>query len=128
MEEINLGASLGSQRPVFISSQLVAQEKEQLMALLKKYVDVFAWTYDEMPGLDLRLVVHSLNIDPGVKLVVQPARVFYIDVEVKITQEVKTLLAVGFIQPIQHLKWLSNIIPVKKKNGQIFDVVWTFAI
>ena len=98
------------------------------MALLKKYVDVFAWTYDEMPGLDLRLVVHSLNVDLGVKLVVQPARVFYIDVEVKITQEVKTLLAVGFIQPIQHLKWLSNITPVKKKNGQIFDVVWTFAI
>ena len=27
------------------------------MELLKRYVDVFAWTYDEMPGLDLRLVV-----------------------------------------------------------------------
>ena len=38
------------------------------MALLRKYVDVFAWTYDEMPGLDPRLVVHSLNMDPGVKL------------------------------------------------------------
>ena len=46
------------------------------MALLKKYVDVFAWTYGEMLGLDPRLVVHSLNVDPGVKLVVQPARVF----------------------------------------------------
>ena len=40
--EINLGAELGSQKPVFISSQLTAQEKEQLVALLKKYVDVFA--------------------------------------------------------------------------------------
>ena len=28
-------------------------------------------------------------------------------------------MAVGFIKPIQHLKWLSNIVPVKKKNGQI---------
>ena len=55
------------------------------MALLEKYVDVFAWTYGEMLGLDPRLVVHSLNVDPGVKLVVQPARVFHTDVEAQIT-------------------------------------------
>ena len=48
---------LGSQKPVFISSQLTTQEREQLVALLKKYMDVFAWTYDEMPGLDPGLVV-----------------------------------------------------------------------
>ena len=29
------------------------------------------------------------------------------------------MLAAGFIKPIQHPRWLSNIIPVKKKNGQI---------
>ena len=40
------------------------------MALLEKYVDVFTWTYDEMPGLNPGLVVYSLNVDPGVKLVV----------------------------------------------------------
>ena len=78
------------------------------MALLKKYVDVFIWTYDEMPSLD-----------PGVKPVVQPARLFHTDIEAQITQEVKKLLAAGFIKSIQHPKWLSNIVPVKKKNGQI---------
>jgi hypothetical protein len=31
---------------------------------------------------------------------------------------VKKLLAAGFIKPIQHPQWLSNIVPVKKKNGQ----------
>ena len=92
LKEINLGAKLGSQKPVFISSQLTIQEKEQLVTLLKEYIDVFAWTYDEMPGLDPGLVIHALNIDPGVA---------------------------GFIKPIQHPKWLSNVVPVKKKNGQI---------
>ena len=29
------------------------------------------------------------------------------------------LLATGFITPTQHPCWLSNIVPVKKKNGQI---------
>ena len=119
LREINLGAELGSQKPVFINSQLIAQENEQLVALLKKYVDVFAWTYDKMLGLDPRLVVHSFNIDLGVKLVVQPARVFHTDVKAQITQEVKKLLAAGFIKPIQHPRWLSNIVPMKKKNDQI---------
>ena len=118
LKEINLGAELGSQKPVLISSQLTIQEKEQLVTLLKEYMDVFAWTYDEMPGLDLGLVVHGLNVDPGVKPVIQPARVFHTDVETQITQ-VKKLLAAGFIKPIQHPKWLSNVVPVKKKNGQI---------
>ena len=29
------------------------------------------------------------------------------------------MLAAGFIKPIQHPHWLSNIVLVKKKNGQI---------
>ena len=100
LEEVNLGASLGSPKPVFISSQLTTQEKEQLVALLKRYVNVFAWTYDKMLGLNPGMVVHSLNVDSGVKLVVQPARVFHTEVVAQITWEVKKLLAVGFIKPI----------------------------
>ena len=95
----------------------MAQEREQLVALLQKYRDVFAWTYDEMPGLDPRLVVHSLSVDPGIRPVVQPARVFHTEVEAQIIQEVKKLITAGFIKPIQHPKWLSNIVPMKKKNG-----------
>ena len=95
----------------------MAQEREQLVALLQKYRDVFAWTYDEMPGLDTGLVVHSLSVDPGIRPVVQPARVFHTEVEAQIIQEVKKLITAGFIKPIQHPKWLSNIVPMKKKNG-----------
>ena len=53
-----------------------------------------------MPGLDPGLVVHSLNVDSRVKLVIQLAKVFHTDVEAQITQEVKKLLVVGFIKPI----------------------------
>ena len=54
---------------------------EQLVELVKRYVDVFVWTNDKILGLDLGLVVHSLNVDPGVKSVVQPTRVFHTEVE-----------------------------------------------
>jgi hypothetical protein len=72
-----------------------------------------------MPGIDPELVAHSLNVEPGTRPVVQPMRTFHPEVKAQITQEVKKLLAAGFIKPIQHPRWLSNIVPVKKKNGQI---------
>uniref|UniRef100_A0A2N9GY06 Uncharacterized protein n=1 Tax=Fagus sylvatica TaxID=28930 RepID=A0A2N9GY06_FAGSY len=60
-----------------------------LVELLKEYQDVFAWQYDEMPGIDPKLVAHSLNVEPGTRPVVQPMRTFYPEVEAQITQEVK---------------------------------------
>ena len=61
-----------------------------------------------------------MNVDPEAKPVAQPARIFHTEIEGQIVKEVQKLLAVGFIKPIQHPRWLSNIVPVKKqKNGQI---------
>uniref|UniRef100_A0A2N9GGD3 Reverse transcriptase domain-containing protein n=1 Tax=Fagus sylvatica TaxID=28930 RepID=A0A2N9GGD3_FAGSY len=105
--------------PVSISASLSVEERMHLVELLKEYQDVFAWQYDEMPGIDPKLVAHSLNVEPGTRPVVQPMRTFHPEVEAQITQEVKKLLSAGFIKPIQHPRWLSNIVPVKKKNGQI---------
>ena len=83
---------------------------------MKEFKNVFAWDYSEMSGLDFGLVIHTLNVDPEAKPVAQPARVFHIEIEGQIVREVQKLLAAGFIKPIQHLRWLSNIVPVKKKN------------
>ena len=49
----------------------------------------------------------------------QSARIFHTEIKGQIVKEVQKLLAAGFIKPIQHPRWLSNIVPVKKKNGQI---------
>lgn len=65
--------------------------------MLKEFKDVFAWDYSEMPKLDPRLVVHTLNVDPEAKLVAQPARVFHIEIEEQIVKEVQKLLAASFI-------------------------------
>uniref|UniRef100_A0A2N9H877 Integrase catalytic domain-containing protein n=1 Tax=Fagus sylvatica TaxID=28930 RepID=A0A2N9H877_FAGSY len=119
LEVINLSHDPSVDKPVSISTSLSAVERACLISLLKEYQDVFAWKYDEMPGIDSGLVAHSLNVEPGTKPVVQPARTFHTEVEAQITQEVKKLLAAGFIKPIQHPRWLSNIVSVKKKNGQI---------
>uniref|UniRef100_A0A2N9G772 Integrase catalytic domain-containing protein n=1 Tax=Fagus sylvatica TaxID=28930 RepID=A0A2N9G772_FAGSY len=119
LEVINLSSDPNVHKPVSISASLSVEERMHLVELLKEYQDVFAWQYDEMPGIDPKLVAHSLNVEPGTRPVVQPMRTFHPEVEAQITQEVKKLLSAGFIKPIQHPRWLSNIVPMKKKNGQI---------
>uniref|UniRef100_A0A2N9HJ60 Uncharacterized protein n=1 Tax=Fagus sylvatica TaxID=28930 RepID=A0A2N9HJ60_FAGSY len=119
LEVIDLSSDPSVQRSVSISASLSALERAQLVVLLKEYQDVFAWQYNEMPGIDPTLVAHSLNVEPKAKPVVQPMRTFHPEVEAQISLEVKKLLSAGFIKPIQHPRWLSNIVPVKKKNGQI---------
>ena len=119
LEEVDLGSNSREPRPISISASLIEKEKSELILLLKEFKDFFAWDYSEMPGLDPGLVAHTLNVDPEAKPVAQPTRIFHTEIEGQIVKEVQKLLAVGFIKPIQHSRWLSNIVPVKKKNSQI---------
>jgi hypothetical protein len=66
LKTINLSNYPNVELPISISSSLSLSEKTQLISLLKEYRDIFAWQYEEMPGLDPNLVVHTLNVDPGV--------------------------------------------------------------
>ena len=96
LEEINLWQE---PKPISISSRLSEKQELQLILLLKKFKDVFTWDYSEMPGLDLGLVVHMLNVDPKAKPVAQPTKIFHTKIEEQIVKEVQKLLAAEFIKP-----------------------------
>jgi hypothetical protein len=64
----------GSQRQFLIGDSLTQEHKSQLLILLNKYQDVFAWTPYEAPGVDPEFVCHELNVSPEYKPVVQKAR------------------------------------------------------
>ena len=63
-------------RPMFINQNLKADYKVELTALLKEYVDCFAWNYIEMPGLSRELVEHRLPIKKGFRPFEQHPRRF----------------------------------------------------
>ena len=87
--------------------------------MLREYKDVFAWSYQDIQGLSPSLVTHKLKVDPNVKLIKQPPRKYRLDVVEKIKAEVNKLLKAGFIEEIECPSWLANMVPVKKKGGQI---------
>nr|CAD1821685.1 unnamed protein product [Ananas comosus var. bracteatus] len=71
------------------------------------------------PGLNPAVGMHRLSIDPAVKPVKQARRRFRPDLQGQIVAEVDKLIAAGFIEEVQYPIWLANIVPVRKKNGQI---------
>jgi hypothetical protein len=84
-----------------------------------EFHDCFAWSYKEMPGLDPQVATHKLAIDPRFRLVKQPPRRFCPELQDDIIAEVENLSNAGFIKEVQYPRWLANIVPIMKKNGQV---------
>lgn len=45
-----------------------------LLNLLKEYIDIFAWTYTDIPGLVTKLVTHKLPTNPYIHPIKQKPR------------------------------------------------------
>ena len=49
-------------------------ERDSLVQLFISYLDVFAWSYEDMPGLDPSIIQHHLLLLPHVRPVKQKLR------------------------------------------------------
>jgi len=58
-------------KAISISEGLSLTEREELISLVREYIDVFAWNYEDMSGLDPQIGMHRLNIKPDIKPVKQ---------------------------------------------------------
>ena len=52
---VNLGTE-NEKNKVNISSSLDSLAKKEIVDLLKKYTDIFAWSYQDMSGLSIEIV------------------------------------------------------------------------
>jgi hypothetical protein len=119
LEEIDIGDG-DKPRPTFISASLDSSFREELIKLLKEYKDFFAWDYSKMPGSDRSIVEHRLPIKPGYKPYKQPHRMIYKDeVLADVKKEVERLIEANFIRPCIYAEWISNIVPIYKKNEKM---------
>lgn len=61
IQVVNLGAE-EEKKEVKIGATLNDEAKRKLIELLQEYMDVFAWSYQDMPGLDMNIMVHRLPL------------------------------------------------------------------
>ncbi|KAH0636032.1 hypothetical protein KY290_036427 [Solanum tuberosum] len=118
LKEINLGTD-EDPKPTYVNASLASDEEKAFVDLLKEYKDVFAWSYKEMPGLDPKVAVHHLTVKSGARPIKQAQRRFRPELVPVIETEVNKLIEAGFIREVKYPTWVSSIVPVRKKNGQI---------
>ena len=92
--------------------------KRDLIQFLKKSIDVFAWSHEDMPGIDPSVITHRLNVHPFSKPVCQKKRVFAPERDNVIKEEVQKLTIAKFIREVYYPNRLDNVVMVKKVNGK----------
>jgi hypothetical protein len=64
---INISRTPGVVENVFIGADCSPGEIQIYIDLFKEFHDVFAWSYEEMPGIDPETVEHEIRIYPEAK-------------------------------------------------------------
>ena len=101
-----------------IGADLEGEIKKGLICFLRKNIDVFTWSHENMPGINPSVITHRLNVHPSSKPVQQKKRVFAPERDNAIKEEVQKLILAKFIQEVYYPDWLANVVMVKKANGK----------
>ena len=70
-EAVNLPDECENEKPVKIGVNFPKNWKHELIALLKEFRETFAWSYQDMQGLDIKIVLHRIPVKPKCPLVWQ---------------------------------------------------------
>nr|ABA98294.1 retrotransposon protein, putative, Ty3-gypsy subclass [Oryza sativa Japonica Group] len=105
-------------KPVSLGGDIGEEEVESILEVLKKNIDIFAWSPDEVGGVPADLIMHHLAVKPDIKPRKQKLRKMSADRQEAAKAEVQKLLRAGVIQEIDHPDWLANPVLVRKSNGK----------
>ena len=101
-----------------IGTSMEKKTKQDLVQFLRENSDVFAWSHEDMPGIDPSVITHRLNVYPSSKPVRQKKRVFAPERDDAIKEEVQKLTTAQFIREVYYPDWLANVVMVKKANDK----------
>lgn len=118
MDVINLGTE-ENKKEVKVGTALEDKNKEGLVKLLHEYAYAFAWSYQDMSGLDTNIVVHKLLLKPECPPVKQKLRRIRPDMSLKIKEEVQKQFGTGFLAFSKYPQWLASTVPIPKKDGKV---------
>mgnify|MGYP003743894057 CR=1 FL=1 len=71
-----------------------------------------------MPSIDLSVIIYHLNEYPSSKPVREKKRVFALEWDNAIKEEVQKLTTAKFIQKVYYPDWSANVVMVKKANSK----------
>jgi hypothetical protein len=93
-------------------------KKKTMLKFLFNNKDVFAWSVNDLCGVNRDVIEHSLNVDPAIRPRKQRLWKMSDDKVEGARNKVKMLLSAGVIREVTYPEWLTNTIMVKKANGK----------
>jgi BarA-like signal transduction histidine kinase len=118
LEEIVLIEGNKKKKTTRIETSMTKEIRDLIVSFLRKNVDVFAWSHDDMPSISTNVITHKLNVNPSTTPVKQKRRVFAPERNAAVVEEVDKLLKAGFIREVYYPEWLANVVMVKKSTGK----------
>jgi hypothetical protein len=102
-----------------LSKAIAAEQKDRYVSLIKKFADIFAWSYEYLKTFDTDIIQHKIPLKAGSKPFRQKIRQFNPMLMSIIEKEMKRMLDAKIIVPLRYSNWVANLVPVRKKNGEI---------
>ncbi|RDY04876.1 hypothetical protein CR513_11345, partial [Mucuna pruriens] len=101
-----------------IGTTMTKEQEDELVQCLQQNSDVFAWSPQDMPGINPNFMNHKLSIVEGAQPVAQKKRKQGEEKRMAIKEETEKLLNAGFIREVRYPEWLANVVMVRKANGR----------
>ncbi|KAH9293249.1 hypothetical protein KI387_041547, partial [Taxus chinensis] len=95
------------------------QEKSDFVQLCQEFPDVFSWNYKDLRGFNPKLAQHTIELEPESKPIRKKQRLVNLLIEPLMRKELNKLIEANIIFPIKHSSWVANLVPVRKRNGEI---------
>lgn len=118
VEEVNIETAANS-KMVKLSKALPPKFNDKYINLMASFTDVFAWDYYDLKTYDTNIIQHTIPIKPNQKPFRQKMRRINPKLLPSIEKEVNRLYKSGIIVPIRFSDWISNLVHVRKKTGEI---------
>ena len=100
----NLGTD-DEPKMIQVGNTLTSFKKDALVSLLIEFKEIFAWSYENMLGIDIDIVQHCIPTDPTIKPVKQKLRRMKLEWTLKIKEEVEKQYNERFLRVVNYPKW-----------------------
>ncbi|KAM2668007.1 hypothetical protein EV2_019632 [Malus domestica] len=119
-------------RMVKIGTTLSPPIQLALISFLQENIEVFAWSYEDMPGISPDIICHRLSIDPKTKPVRQKRKSYDAERYEAMKAEVEKLKGISFVREVNYLTWVANVVLVKKNPTKesllLQNVLWRMCV
>jgi len=118
IEECNIGAH-ESPKMIKLSKSLPLTEKVKNIELLKKFMDFFSWSYEDLKSYDTNIIQHTIPIKENQKPFKQKLRKINLVLLPAIEKEIQRMYDAKIIVPIRFSNLVSNLVPTRRKTCDI---------